>query len=141
MGKITTPPRDGRTTIRLNELTLKRVGTLASNSGRTLSTMVNTLLMEATGTASAHPCIVKSGSQYVWVSPNGLYGQVDKTIWKRFLGGGLPIEGDDRWDESFDSMEQACKALGKEVCKQTYGGLVVKDVTSFVKICQEYGNK
>lgn len=131
-------PRSVRTTIRLSEQAVKKAQALANAYGRTLATQINLLLMDATGCRGFSPCILKSGDEYIWVSTYGTYGTLSKRIWKRFLAGGLPIESKDRWDEVFDDMDAACKSLGKEVCRQSNGGLVVTDLDNFIHLYNLY---
>lgn len=140
MAKQTKAFKDARTTLRLDPVAYRKVDVLARSSKRTTAAMINVLMLEATGVRTTHPCILKTGDTYIWVSPAGVYGTIDKRTFRRFLGGGTPIEGD-TWDDLYDNMEEACSTLGDEVCHWSYCGLVVKDPASFAELYDQYGRK
>lgn len=130
--------KDTRFTMRLSEKVYKKLITIADNSNRSMSGTIDTLLRDAIGIRGQFPCIIKTGSECMFISPVGNYGVLDTQTFKRFLAGGLPMEKGDRWDELYDSMEEACNNLGTEICRQAYNGLVISDYMAFAELLTKH---
>jgi len=129
--------KDGRTAIRLTGEVLNRVKRLAESTGRTYCAEIDVLLSEATGFIQPYPVIVKSGNEFIWLSPAGFYGKVNKQVYRRFMGGGLPISGE-RWDDTFATLSEAVLGLGTAVCKQATLGLMVEEPDLFTELHTQF---
>ena len=131
--------KDGRLSIRLEGETYNRVNAWANSTGRTITNMIAAFLDVAVGTDGIQPCIVRvSEDSYIWASPAGTYGPLDKITFRRITtGGGVPLRGES-WRDAFDTLGDAISNLGTEVCRQATGGLLVTDIDSFIALCKKY---
>ena len=124
--------KDGRTSLKMEGDTFRRVQSLASETDRSLNGMLEVLITDAIGKLGKYPCIVKSAGEYIWVSPFGTFGTLDRSLWGRFVSSGcVPLNSVNRWDDSFDSMSEACFAFGTPICRWTTNGLNVLQLDGF----------
>ena len=119
-----------------NEL-LRRFQRIIDRTGRSFNAEITALMMDALGEIGYSATIVFSGQEYVYLSPAGFMGPVDADTFKRFASGRLPLS-DDSWKDAFDSMEEACSCIGREVCRQAHSGVLVRDPELFVKMINSF---
>lgn len=120
-------------TFRLDKDVAKKAKRIAKQKGYSFNGYVNRLLAEAVGGVMDTPVIVNDGSDYYWLSPFGLYGNVQPVIFNRFIRGSIPMVGDE-WDDVYDSYAEACKSLGRPICRYVESGLLIDDVDGFTKL-------
>ena len=133
--------REVRLTTRLDTEMYERAKKIAKARGWSAQSTMNYMLVDATGIHLMYPCIVKTGDDYLWISPAGMYGTLNRLSWQRFLAGGTPLEGDGQWTDGFEEMDEAVNSLGTEVCRQSIDGIRVIDLEAFLQIAQRYHHK
>ena len=123
--------------VRFDNDLLRRFQRIVDRTGRSFNAEITALIMDALGEVGYSATILFDGKEYIFLSPAGFMGSVDADVFKRFASGRLPLS-DDSWKDAFDSMEEACACIGKEVCRQAHSGVLVRDYKLFVDMMRSF---
>jgi len=127
-----------RTTIRIDPKTIDAIKRRAERNGRSFNKQVETMLNDRVGARDNDPLIIHSNNTYLWINPNGSYGELTPDIYSRFCKtGGFPLHGDE-WKDVFDTIPDMVEAMGVAVCKWTDVGILVLDPDEYINLHTQF---